>query len=129
MSNSIKLSPKYGVNPAMTTCFWCGKETGIALCGRISGGERGGDYEAPRYVFGGYEPCDECREKMGLGVTMIEADTWPVFEGQPEIQEGIYPTSRWVVIRPDAAKRIFNCDSDKAFCDRETFGWLTDASA
>ena len=89
MSRSIKLSPKYGLNAALTKCFWCGETSGIAICGKISGKDDH-DMEAPKYVFG-----------------------------------GVYPTGRWVVIRKEAAKRIFNCDSDKAFCDKKTFEMLT----
>ena len=124
MSRSIKLSPKYGLNAALTTCFWCGETSGIAICGKISGKDDH-DMEAPKYVFGGYEPCENCKEKMKLGTAIMEADTWPVFEGQPEMQKKVYPTGRWVVLRKEAAKRIFNCDSDKAFCDKKTFEMLT----
>ena len=124
-SDSIRISPKFGVNPALTKCFWCGKDTGVALLGRITGGKRGGDLEAPRYVFGGYEPCDECKEKMGMGVLMMEADSEPVSDGQPEMQNGVWPTGRWVVLKKEAAERILNCTSDKAFCDRQTFELLT----
>ena len=36
MENDILLSPKYGVNPTMPVCFWCGEDRGeIALLGRI----------------------------------------------------------------------------------------------
>lgn len=122
--DSIKISPKYGLNPALTTCFWCGKDTGVALMGRITGGKKGGDIEAPRYVFGGYEPCDECKENMALGVTLMEAKTTPYFPNQPEIQEGIYPTARFVVITEEAARRIFNLDRKRAFLDSELFSHL-----
>lgn len=126
MSNDrIRISPKYGLNPAMTFCFWCGKDTGIAIMGRIDGGKRGGDIEAPRRVFGGYEPCDECKEKMRLGTVMIEAGGDPITVNQPEIQKGLYPTGRWLVITKEAAQRLFNCNSDRAFCDRQIFDMLS----
>ena len=36
MGNAIKVSPKYGLNPTIPVCFWCGKERGeIALMGRM----------------------------------------------------------------------------------------------
>lgn len=122
--SSIKLSPKYGLNPAMTVCFWCGKETGVALLGKVTKGERGGDYEAPRYVFSGYEPCEKCVENMEKGVVLMEADTIPVFAGQPEMQKGVFPTGNWLVLEKDAAKRILDCDSDKVFLDKKMFDWL-----
>ncbi len=127
MRDSIKLSPKYGANPALTTCFWCGKETGVALLGRITKGEKGGDYKAPKYVFGGYEPCDECKENMEKGATIMEADREPAFTGQPEMQTGVYPTGKWIVLTREAAKRILGLDGDKAFVDKEVFEQLMPA--
>ncbi len=121
----IKISPKYGLNPSMTVCFWCGEPTGIALPGRITGGRCGDDMEAPKYMFSGYEPCDKCKESMDLGVTMMEAGRAPHFEGQPEMQDGVYPTGRWSVITKEAAERIFNYHGKAAFCDRETYEKLT----
>ena len=60
MSDSIKLSPKYGVNPTIPCCFFCGKEKNeIALLGKV--GKRDEDIEAPMHMVIDYEPCDECR--------------------------------------------------------------------
>lgn len=126
--SAIRLSPKYGVNPSITKCFWCGEDMGIALFGRISGVQNGRllhDVEAPKYAFGGYEPCEKCKSNFALGVLLMEAANEPTFDGQPEMQEGVYPTGRCVVIKPEAAKRMFNCDvREKAFVDRETWSML-----
>lgn len=123
---SIRLSPKYGVNPSITKCFWCGNDTGIALLGRI--GRRVDertiehDAEAPHYIFAGYEPCEKCKQNFALGVLLMEADTVPSFDGQPEMQNGVYPTGRFVVVKREAADRMFNCKvGDKAFVDRQAF--------
>lgn len=116
MGNAIKLSQKYGVNPALTKCFWCGEDMGIALLGKLNG-----DVEAPKYVFGGYEPCDKCKQKFGEGVLLMEAGNCPTFENQPAMQKDVYPTGRHLIMKREAAKRIFNCDSDKAFIDHELF--------
>lgn len=40
MSKGIRVSEKYGVNPSITICPICGKETGIALLGRLKGDEK-----------------------------------------------------------------------------------------
>ena len=78
----IRLSPKYGLNPTIPVCFFCGKQKNeIALLGRISNRKRvrtawGGsseqvfdsDVEAPRNMILDYEPCDECKEKFKEGV-------------------------------------------------------------
>jgi len=108
-------------------CFWCGKlKNEIALFGKYGGG--GEDLEAPMGVFLDYEPCDECVENQKLGVTLIEATGKPNFENQPEIQNGIFPTGKWCVIRRDAAERIFSDQlnrKDKVFVDQELFETIT----
>lgn len=105
--NSIKLSPKYGVNPCIPICCWCGKEKNeIALLGKLKG-----DAEAPRNAVIDYEPCEECLVKFNLGVVLIE-----VTKNQPndnimpiQKQDGvsIYPTFRYSVIKLEAAKKLF----------------------
>lgn len=122
MSGGIRLSQKHGVNPSITKCFWCGNDTGIALLGKLPG-----DVEAPRYVFGGYEPCDTCKGNFALGTLLMEASDCPMFDGQPEMQRGVWPTGRHLVMRREAAKRIFDCESEMAFVDHATFEWLTQA--
>ena len=52
MSNNIRLHKKYGLNPTLSTCFYCGKETGeIALLGAAYDGE------APMHLCTSLEPC------------------------------------------------------------------------
>lgn len=58
MSKSIRLSEKHGVNPSITICPVCGKDTGIAILGRLKG-----DEEAPRKIIG--DLCDDCISKLG----------------------------------------------------------------
>lgn len=103
----IKLSPKYGVNPCIPICCWCGKEKNeIALLGKLKG-----DAEAPRNAVVDYEPCEECQAKFNLGVVLIE-----VTKNQPndnimpiQKQDGVslYPTFRYSVIKLEAAKKLF----------------------
>ena len=54
MSKGIRVSEKHGVNPSITICPICGKETGIAILGHIKGD--------PRYIQG--DICDECKAKV-----------------------------------------------------------------
>lgn len=63
----IILSPKHGVNPSLLKCFWCGKDKGVALLGRLKG-----DAEAPREIIPDPEPCDACKAAMAKGVTLLE---------------------------------------------------------
>ena len=124
----IRLSKKYGVNPSIPICFWCGQEKNeIALLGHIGDGRRGEDLEAPRNILLDYEPCDGCQKNMALGVTVMEAEISPIFKNQPEFQPGTYPTGKWIVLKKEAADRIFGDElkgHNKIFVDSETFKYF-----
>ena len=137
MSGGIKLSPKYGLNPTIPVCFWCGCEKNeIALMGYMSkkkevrsawGGtsttvER--DIEAPRYAVINYEPCDKCKAGMSSGFTVMEATTSPNSQTSVEMQKGVYPTGRFVVLKNESADQIFGKEftsRGKAFMGVEDF--------
>jgi len=102
----------------MDICFFCGEAKGIALFGKMKG-----DAEAPREVLLNYEPCDKCKKLMAQGTTIIEVVTDS--NGNMEIQEGIYPTGRWCVMRSAAAKELFKTDSPKVLLGKETYTKLT----
>ena len=120
--SGIKISPKYGVNPTIPVCFWCGKQKNeIALMGRMKD-----DIEAPKNMVLDYEPCEECQSRMAMGVAVLEASDHPNTEGQPPIQKGVYPTSRFVVVTTECADRVFNAyapwsEGKKVFVDSDVF--------
>lgn len=58
MSKGIRVSEKQEVNPSITICPIYGKETGIALLGKLKE-----DKEAPRKIIG--DLCDDCISKLG----------------------------------------------------------------
>ena len=122
MSKGIKISPKYGVNPTIPVCFWCGKQKNeIALMGRMKG-----DIEAPKNMVLDYVPCEECQNHMAMGVAVLEASDHPNTEGQPPMQKGVYPTSRFVVVTTECADRVFNAyapwsEGKKVFVDSDVF--------
>lgn len=124
-SNNITLSPKYGVNPTIPVCFWCGESKNeIALLGHIGDGRKHEDFEAPMYSVINYEPCDKCRAQMAQGFTVMEATTKPNRVSSVEIQKGVYPTGRYVVLKNEAAERIFGDlikGNRKAFLPVEAF--------
>lgn len=110
MSKSIEISPKYGVNPVIPLCFFCGEQKNeIALMGRIRNNQRGGDFEAPKNVILDYVPCDCCREKFSHGVLVIEVSQRPLPDGRPPISQGAYPTGRFVVVK----KGVLDFNGDK----------------
>lgn len=124
MENDIILSPKYGVNPTMPVCFWCGEDRGeIALLGRIKtpGND---DVEAPKRMVLDYGPCEKCKAYMKQGFTIMEATREPNDNANVPMQPGVFPTGRWMVIRREAKKVIFPQSSDedtKCFVDPELY--------
>ena len=120
--SSIKISPKHGLNPTIPVCFWCGKQKNeIALMGHMKD-----DIEAPKNMVLDYVPCEECQSHMAMGVTVLEASDHPNTEGQPPMQKGVYPTSRFVVVTTECADRVFNAyapwsEGKKVFVDSDVF--------
>ena len=109
--NGIRLSPKYGLNPTIPVCFWCGKEKNeIALMGKIGDGRKGDDFEAPKYAVLDYEPCEKCQGLMSSGFTIMEVTDKPNKRTAVEMCKGAYPTGRFSVIKNETAERIFGKD-------------------
>ena len=120
--SGIKISPKHGLNPTIPVCFWCGKQKNeIALMGRMTD-----DIEAPKNKVLDYVPCEECQSHMAMGVAVLEASDHPNTEGQPPMQKGVYPTSRFVVVTTECADRVFSAyapwsEGKKVFVDSDVF--------
>ena len=116
MSKGITLSPEHGLNPTITKCFYCGKDTGIALMGKITAKKTTKnawgnsctvleDQKAPRYAVVDYEPCDECRALFEQGILILEVVDHPIDEGQPPIHPknpNCFPTGRHVILRRES---------------------------
>ena len=94
---SITISEKHGVNPGLEQCFYCMKDVGVALFGKLED-----DAEAPRRIcFGPGNACDECKGYMEQGVILISVD-----ESRSTDKDNPYRTGGWVVVRDKAIKRI-----------------------
>ena len=105
---NIRMSPKHGLNPTISVCFFCGKEKNeIALLGKLKN-----DAEAPRNAVIDYEPCEECKAKFSLGIAFIAVSTVPQQDGQMPIQidrktdTRLYPTGDVVVVKEEALERL-----------------------
>lgn len=99
MSDSIKISPKYGLNPTIPVCFWCGKEKNeVALLGKINKE----DSKAPMKAVINYEPCDKCNEFFSKGIQVIGITKHPIIKGLFPImiqdkQNAFFPTGTMFV--------------------------------
>lgn len=122
--SSIKLSKEYGANPSIQKCFFCGRDKGIVLFGHLGG--RGRDLEAPKSCVMDYEPCEECKADMRLGVALIEVSNEMPEDERPPIKtkggENVYPLGRMLVIKSEAWSKIvgqeYN-DGSTCFVDSE----------
>lgn len=126
MGNSIKISKKYGVNPTIPVCFFCGEQKNeIALLGHIGDRRKGEDLEAPRYTVLDYEPCDCCKDKFSQGVLFIEVTRRQPEDKRPAISKdemgaSVYPTGRHVVVKREA----LNVDGDKYVMPEQDFNQM-----
>lgn len=129
MVNGIRVSEKFGINPTLCVCFWCGGKTGdLALLGRLKG-----DVEAPRNTVINYEPCKDCKEKMESGIALLEVES-VAESGNPPIGKGCDHsfTGRFFVVSENLAKQLFRdgglvkqvCEQKKAFLPPEVFKLL-----
>ncbi len=105
MSENIKLSPKYGLNPSMGVCFICGEDSGeIIIPGLITKKNNLGhpeEAEAPRRAVWHKEPCPKCKEYMKQGIILLS-----VRNG--ENGDNPYRTGKFVVIKEEAMKRMIS---------------------
>lgn len=100
---SIRVSEKYGVNPTIPVCFFCGEEKNeIALLGKITNKQTKEEVEAPMRMVLDYEPCDKCKEAWSKGVAIIEVTQKDL--GRPNIAPNAQPTGRVAVLKPEAVK-------------------------
>lgn len=103
----ITLSKKYGLNPTIPVCFFCGQpKNEIALMGRLKD-----DVEAPKQACINYEPCEKCKVDMAAGYTLIGVTAKPFADGRPPVQStggrNLYPTGDWAVITKEGVEAIF----------------------
>lgn len=116
--DDIKLSPKYGLNPTIPMCFFCGKpKQEVVIMGHIQERDRNGkpikgsDVEAPHQMLLDYTPCDECSKIMENGITLIGVK--PSDGRHPDIQKGFYPVGNFITITPDGFEHVFKDVLDK----------------
>jgi len=113
-ARSILLSPKYGVNPAIPTCFFCGEEKNeVILVGKIRGHE---DLEAPRRAVWNMEPCAKCKSYMEMGIMLVSVE-------DDTDRRNPYRTGRICVIKKEAAEQIFNEPMKNNFAFVEDTMW------
>lgn len=72
MPKDIKISPKFGLNPTIPKCFYCGEDKNeLIIVGRLPD-----DQEAPKNAVWDKEPCDKCKGFMDVGIILISTKGW-----------------------------------------------------
>jgi hypothetical protein len=76
MSGSIRVHPKYGLNPTLPQCIICGEDTGEIIIGASFKDKNGKPCAAPmKCGVVSLEPCPKCREKyLTDGVLLVEVE-------------------------------------------------------
>ena len=92
----IRLSEQHGVNPSVEKCFYCMKDIGVVLFGKMKG-----DKKAPEHVVTSTEPCDECKELMERGIILISVD-----EEKTEDFDNPWRSGGWCVVKEDFLRRV-----------------------
>ncbi len=75
-------------------CSWCGECSGVAMTDRRTKHTDGSPLADGEDIYDP-NPCDTCKEGMAQGVTVIAVDA------------NRERTGRWVVVKEEAAKKIF----------------------
>lgn len=113
MANSIRISPKHGLNPTIPVCFFCGKpKNELVLMGKLKG-----DIEAPKNLCLDYEPCDACKALFEGNILLMGVTTAPNGNQSP-IQNNLYPTGSYMVITREAARRVFQEEVAKTILEK-----------
>ena len=110
-----RLSPRYGLNPAIPVCFYCGEEKNeVILAGRLPD-----DAEAPRDSVWNMDPCKQCAEWMRLGVILVS-----VADDQVRSQNPVR-TGKFVVVT-EAGTRECVCPEELDAVLTRRFAFVTD---
>lgn len=100
-------------NVALTKCFYCGGDDRILLATRYrSDGSPVQDLGHAHGAVIDMEPCNKCRELMGLGVIFLTIDEKKSPPGwNSERIPSPFRTGGFFVVKDDAVRRIINATS------------------
>lgn len=124
---ALNLHPKFGVNPTIDTCFWCGNSKGVALMGN---NYRPHDKpeEAPQQLVLDYNECPNCATEWARGTAIIEVSPQPLHNGQGAISHQgdvqYYPTGRVCIVTSSWAIEALDTDATRVLVSIENFSQL-----
>lgn len=112
------LHPKHGLNPTMTTCFYCNELASILLVGsrtkkfkEIGLAKKDGEMNMNIGVIDA-KPCSQCERYMKQGVILISIRDGEETEMENAKREkrlpNPYRTGGWAVVRDEFIQRVIN---------------------
>lgn len=118
MNKSIRLHPKYGLNPTMTTCYYCNEPSKIILVGSgvakfKEAGLASSDGEMNHNIgMVNTHPCPKCEGYMKQGIIMISVRDDQIEELESANREhrtpDPYRTGGWCVISEEYIRKVVN---------------------
>ena len=115
MKGSVRISEKYGVNPSLSQCYYCGEDKNeILLLGKLPN-----DEQAPHRAVFDKVPCDNCASYMKLGVMLIKVRGDTPSENPDRM-------GRLVVVKDEAIGRMPFSDETKAAILKSRVGFITE---
>jgi len=99
--SGIRLSPKHGVNPSLSQCFYCGGDKNEVVLPGLMRDKDGQDVAEPHRAVWTMDPCDTCKGHMAAGIIVIE-----VAESNPT--ETPTRVGGFAVVRDEAIRRLVN---------------------
>lgn len=100
--SGIRLSPKHGVNPSLSACYYCGGDKNEIILPGLIRDRDGQDVAAPHRAVWNREPCETCKGHMAAGVICIEVRELEPGPGEPTRAGG------FAVVRDEAIRRMVN---------------------
>ena len=106
----VRIHKKYGLNPTMTTCFYCGESKDILLVGSATTEFKKvglSDYDGrmnPNIGVIDKEPCSKCAKYMEQGIICISVKDDSVGSDNP------FRTGGWAVVKDSAFDTFLDRD-------------------
>lgn len=124
----VRVDEKYGVNPTITSCFFCGEDKDVLLVGKATQKMRASEAcsnDGEMHMKIGVidmEPCNKCKELMQQGIMVISTK-------DGESGNNPYRTGRIVVLKEEVISKmcpneeLVNNILDKRFTFMEDTVW------
>ena len=128
---SVTLHQEHGVNPTMTSCYFCGKSNEILLVGsKVAKFKAAGLADASGRMKSNIgvvdmRPCNECEKLMKEGVIIMSIRDDTTEEQMKGPIPNPYRTGGWAVVKDEAVERMFP-DHFRDFAIKNRFMFITD---